>query len=78
MNTEKCKTFRVHHQAWEEDFDEWKSDDEYNYSWGIGPAGDLMLFRTKYQKTFSVELEKDVRWYAYAPGTWSHVEVLDT
>lgn len=76
MNNDKPKTFRVHRRALV--VDEWKSDDEYNYSWGVGPAGDLMLFRTKYQKTFSVELEKDVRWYAYAPGTWSHVEVLDT
>lgn len=57
--------------------EEWKSSDEFKYSWGCGPAGDLMIFRSKFHAAFSAKLESDVRWYLYAPGTWKAVEVVE-
>jgi len=57
--------------------DEWTSNDDVKFSWGVGPAGDLMIFRSKYHAAFSARLETDVRWFVYAPGTWLTVTVLD-
>lgn len=75
MDKMEGKTFLVHMA--DRPSDEWASNDEEKFSWGCGPAGDLMIFRSRYHAAFSARLEKDVRWYLYAPGTWERVEVLD-
>lgn len=58
-------------------FDKWESTEEIKYTFGVGPAGDLMVFRSKFHSTFAAELEKDVRWFVYAPGTWLTIKVLE-
>lgn len=81
MSTEKPKTFKVilHTKAGiaGSTVNEWASSDTESYTWGVGPAGDLMIFRTEYHAAFTAVLNKDVRWYCYAPGTWARVKVLD-
>lgn len=57
--------------------DEWNSTDEIKHSFGVGPSGDLMIFRSVYNAQFGAALKKDERWFIYAPGTWLRVEVLD-
>jgi hypothetical protein len=57
--------------------DEWLSTDTISYSFGVGPSGDLMIFKAVFNPQFNVQTEDDVRWYNYAPSTWHSVEVLD-
>ena len=55
--------------------EEWNDSDETEYTWGVGPAGDLMIFKTTYHAAFAAQLNKDKRVFCYAPGTWLHVEI---
>ena len=57
--------------------EEWVDNDSATYTWGVGPAGDLMIFKSTYHAAFTAQLSKDERCYCYAPGTWLTVEVSE-
>ena len=44
------------------------------YIWSLTPAGDLLLYKKEYHKTFISAAIKDERIAAYAAGVWSEVE----
>lgn len=79
--SDKAKTFVVHlqHQNDKGNFEEtWESSEEVQYAWGVGPSGDLMVFRAEYNPMFAVKVsDNDTKYYCYAPGTWVNVEVRD-
>lgn len=74
MNDKNVMSFKVYIP--EEGYTEWLSTDTEKFTWGCGPAGDLMIFRSEYHAAFSARLSEDERWYCYAPGTWESVEVI--
>ena len=53
----------------------WEDTDEVSYTWGVGQAGDLMIFRSKYHAAFAAQLTKDERIQCYAPGSWESVAI---
>lgn len=53
----------------------WNDSEESAYTWGVGQAGDLMIFKTTYHAAFSAELSKDKRVFCYAPGSWLNIAV---
>lgn len=57
--------------------DTWESTEKEQYAWGVGPGGDLMIFRAIYHSTFAVKMsDNDTKWFCYAAHTWDTVEVL--
>lgn len=53
----------------------YSNDDKVEYDFGIGPAGDLMIFRTTKHDKFAMTIESGLRIECYAPGRWLHVEI---
>lgn len=54
----------------------WESSNEEQFAWGVGPGGDLMVFRAIFHTTFQVKMsDNDTKYYCYAAGSWKNVRV---
>ncbi len=70
------ESFRVYFKdGCEQDF---LKKGQIEYIWSLTPAGDLLIYLKEKHKTISMAFIRDERHAAYAAGTWTRVQVLET